>query len=105
MITVNEKTTAWLTVTCKDKTGALAAPATLQYQIDCLTSGVNILTLTSVPTPAAAQEIEIPSNLNAIQVPANQQEYRRVTVTAGYGGTDQITTYFDYAVVNLQFIQ
>lgn len=96
---VNEKSTAYLTVTCKDKAGAQAAPSALSYRIDCLTTGQVLLEDTAL---AAAAEVEItltPAQ-NAI-LGGNQQERRRVTVQATYGAADAVNAEFEYVVRNL----
>jgi len=104
MLTVNEGTSSWLTVTFKDKAGVLAAPSTLTYRIDCMTTGAAILAETTLAGPGSSVELHIPDELNAIQSPANALEYRRVTVVAVYGGGDQITSFYDYIITNLSFV-
>ena len=101
---VNERTTAYLTVTFKDKAGALAVPTQVQYRIDCLTSGQAVRALSTV-APASAVEITLSADDNAIRVDSNRAEIRRVTVVASYGGNaDQVTAFEDYSVTNLKFI-
>ena len=101
---VNENTSSWLNVALLDRAGAPAAPSVVSYRIDCLTSGASIVPKTDLSAPGATFDIHITSTQNAIQLPANQQEYRRVTVSATYGAGDDITAEFDYVVVNLRFI-
>lgn len=97
---VKEQSTSYLTVTFKDKAGAVAAPASATYRIDCLTTGTAIKAATAL-TPAATVEITIAPNENRIVTPGNTRERRRVTVTASYGASDGVNEEFDYDVVNL----
>lgn len=99
--TVNEATTAYLTVTFLDKDGAQAAPSSVSYRIDCLTTGAAVRASTPV-TPAASQvEITLDATDNAMQSTGNLTERRRVTVTASYGVGDQVQEQYDYLVKNL----
>lgn len=99
--TVNENTAAWLAVSLKDKTGALAVPASTRYRIDCVTTGAVIRDWTAGPT-TSSYELQIDADLNEMQSPTNNQELRRVTVEATYGAPgDRVTAEFDYALINL----
>jgi len=100
MTTVNEKSTSYLTVTPKDKDGVAATPTTLKYQIDCTTTGAVMKAETSL-TPGASVEITITPTENAINDQRNSSEERKITVTAGYGASDQVIEVFDYTVKNL----
>jgi predicted membrane-bound mannosyltransferase len=97
---VPEKTTCYVTATFRDKTGALAAPATVQYRLDCLTTGAALVALTSL-SAGSSVEIPVTPTQNAIQNAANQRETKRLTVIAGYGSGDQVTGQYDYLVQNL----
>lgn len=97
---VNEGSTAYLTVTLKDKGGALAAPATLTYSLHCLTTGA-VLRNEAALLPASQVEITLTPADNAIQVPANLYETRLVTVKAGYGAADALQEQYEYRVKNL----
>lgn len=104
MISLNERTTAYLTVTFKDKAGALAAPSAVTFRIDCLTSNQPVRGATAV-APAASVEIALTADDNAIRQYSNVSEIRRVTVVASYGSaSDQLTAEHDYAVTNLKFV-
>ena len=101
-ITVNEKTSSYLTVSFKNKAGVLDIPASIVYRIDCITNGIEILTDTVV-VPASVVEIIIPSSLNSIINNTNEKERRRVTVKATYGVgiEDAINDFYDFDVLNL----
>ena len=101
--TVNEGTSSWLTVSFKDKAGALAAPVAVNYRIDCLTTDTMVRDWTPVGTPLSVVEIALTSDDNDIITPANPVETRRVTIEAiyGIGDTDKATSEYDYVVRNL----
>ena len=101
MTTINERNSAWVQVTLRDKAGALAAPSTATYRIDCLTTGTEVKANTAIPSPPSQFEITLTDSDNAIIDAVNPQEYRRLTVTATYGAGDQIIAQFDYLITNL----
>lgn len=103
MPSVNEKTTAYLTVRFNDKTGAQQAPASATYRIDCLTTGTAIKAAAAL-TPAGSVEITLTPTDNRIVAAANVRETRRVTVSAIYGGSDEVHDQFDYDVENRSFV-
>jgi len=101
MSEVLEKSTHYLTVDFFDKTGAAATPSAVTYRVDCLTTGQNVLTDTSV-SAADSVEITLSPTVNAMQGANNLREQRRVTVIAQYGGAgDQAVGTFDYSVRNV----
>ena len=100
---VNENSTAYLTLTFKDKNGNLATPQTIIYNIHCLTNGQEIKGDTNV-TPASSVEITITPNENRIIDPNNKYERRLVTVTATYNANDEVTAEYEYKVLNLRYI-
>lgn len=97
---VNEGSTAYVTLTLRDKAGALAAPASLMYSLHCLTTGAALRSDVSL-TPASQVEITLTPADNAIQIPGNQYETRVLTVVAGYGATDALQEQYQYQVKNL----
>jgi hypothetical protein len=100
---VNEGSKAWLTVSFYDRTGVLAAPTTLTYQIYCLTTDtvVRVATALGIDT-----QIDIPLTAedNAIINQANGSEIKRVTLIAVYGAGDEIKAQYDYVVNNLSAV-
>ncbi len=101
MTTVNEGSTCYLDVSFKDKDGVLAAPTSISYRIDCLTTGAEIKEATVFSPPASSIEIEIDKTENAIQDQSNNSERRLVTVTGSYGAEDDIVEEFEYDVMNM----
>lgn len=97
---INEGDTAYLTVTFKDKTGALAVPVTVTWQCIDLDSGAEMQAETSV-SPGSSIEITIPVAANAMVDPAKAHETRRVIVKSTYGGSEAKNGQYDYRIRNL----
>lgn len=103
MLEVNDKSTAYVTVSFTDKDGAAASPSAVSYRVDCATTLAALVPDTSA-TPGASVEITVPASANAMQDPTNDFETKLVTVTATYGAGEQITGAFRYRVRNLNKI-
>lgn len=97
---VNEKSTCYLTVSFKDKSGAAAVPSTATYRVDDLGSGAQIVGDTSL-TVASSIEITLGQSINTMIGAGLASETRRVTVKAVYGAGDTVNAQYDYSVVNL----
>lgn len=97
---INEGTSAWLTVTFKDKAGANAAPSSATYQVDCLTTGTAVRAATAM-SAGASVEIALTESDTAIQNAGNATERRRVTVIGSYGAGDKVKAQYDFIVKNL----
>lgn len=100
MQSVTEKSTAYLTVVCKDKLGVAQTPATFTYRVDDVYTDTQVRGDTSL-TPASQIEITLTLADNTILNSLHSYEKRRVTVVAVYGIGDQVTDEFIYEVVNL----
>lgn len=97
---VNEGSTAYLSVSFKDKAGALATPASLTYSLRCLTTGAVLRD--AVPLTASSQvEITLTPADNTLQNPGNLYETRLLTIVAGYGASDALQDQYEYLVKNL----
>lgn len=105
MDAVNERTTRYLTAAFRSKTGTPAAPASVTYRVDCLTTGQNVRPWSAV-TPGASVEIVLDADDNALRVASNERELRRVTVVASYGAgaSDQVVAENDYEVRKVRFL-
>lgn len=97
---VNQDSTAYLTVTPKNKSGVAEAPDSMSYRIDCLTSAKQILDDTAL-VAASSVEITLTPTDNAIQAEANAYETKIVTVTCTYGASDGVKSQYHYKVRNL----
>lgn len=103
METVNEKSTAWLTVNSFDKDGVAEAPSTMTYRIDDVDSGTEILADTAL-TPATSVTIQLTPADNTLVDAARKQERHRVTVHTEFGVDDEHNEHFTYTVRNLEGI-
>ena len=103
-VTVNEGSTAYLTVNFKDKDGNALAPSSATWQVHDMRSGQVMQEETAIPGVGAVTTITIPPAVNAIVKPANPKEVRRVTVKAAYGSGQAINAEYDYTVINLAFV-
>jgi len=100
---VNEQSTAYLTVSFRDKAGALAAPTSIVYRIDDEQTRAQIRGDTAVQ-PAATVEITLTPADNALLSPSLAVERHVVTVIGGYGADDQVSAQYVYEVLNLQAV-
>lgn len=100
----NEKTTTYVPVSFRDKDGALAVPQAISYRVDCLSTNTEIIADTSFPSVASEIEITLPITATTIQDPLNDFERKLVTVTATYGGGEQVTGAYQFRVRNLSKI-
>lgn len=98
LLTVNEKSTAYLTVTFKDKAGNLAAPQSLTYRIDNPATGVEVRADTAL---TASDTVEITLTPADHTLAGASNERRRVTVKAVYGASDALNSQYDYQVLAL----
>ena len=99
--TVNEGSTSYLTVDFLDKDGNAAAPSSVSYRVDCLTSGAEIKADTAL---GASSQVEITLSAadNAIQDQTNERERRLVTVEASFGANDGVKDEYVYMLKNLR---
>lgn len=104
---VNEGTTSYAEIAFKDKDRDLAAPNSYTYRLDDVTDGTgddditNITADTTVSGPTSEEEIEFDATENKILDDDNEEELRRVTITADYGSDDEATANFYFRVTNL----
>ena len=101
MHSVNEKSTAWLTVELKDRNGVAQAPTSLSYRIDNVADGAEIRADTPI-TPAATVVITLTPADNTMQATTKSTERHRVTVVADYGVDDDHNDEYVYTVRNLK---
>jgi hypothetical protein len=101
---VNERSTAYLTVTPKDKAGTAQAPTSLTWRIDDVFTSQEILADTVVSGPGSTVELTLKPEHNRILTAGSTAERRRVTVTAVYGIDDQVCGEYVYEVVNLNAV-
>jgi hypothetical protein len=100
MDTVNERSSAYITVNFLDKTGAPAVPSTVTYSTKCRSTGTAIKTDVTV-TPAASVQITLDALDSAIQDSSNNTEIKVLTVKASYGANDECNAEYVWQVKNL----
>lgn len=98
---INEKSAFVLAFEIRDENDALEVPTTLDYQIDCLTTGAAIRASASI-TPASSGDIDILPADTTLQSQDNATELRVVTVTQDAGLDSQRIQQFRYEVKNLR---
>ena len=98
---VNEKSTAYLTVTFRDKAGAAQAPASARYRIDDVATGQQVRDDTDIDAPGSTVELRLEVEDNTLKNAIAAAEQRRVTVVAEYGAGDAVRAEYIYEVVNL----
>jgi hypothetical protein len=105
MTTINEQSSAFLSIDFFDDGEVAVAPARVLYRIDCVTNKVQVRPWTEV---IAAQRVRILINSsdNIVINRANPSEFRKVTIKAifGAGSGDQMTAEQEYTVKRLQFV-
>lgn len=101
---VNEKSTAYVEATFRDKDGTNAAPTGARYRIDCLTTNTQVKDWTTISSPVAVEEITVKPSENAIISSGNAQEVKRVTVEGTYGVDDSVYEQYDITVLNLSAV-
>lgn len=103
METVNERSTAFLTVAFRDKTGALAAPSSVTWEAHDKDSGVEMQAATAL-IPGPSIEITIPTTVNSMVNSAHHLETRVITIKALYGVDDGVNSVYEYQVQNLDHV-
>ena len=98
---VKERTTSYLTVEFKDKAGSLAAPASILYNVYCMTNALVLRADTAI-APGTSVELTLNATDNAIVNAASSRERRRVTIKAAYGTNDELNDQYEYYVQNLE---
>lgn len=101
--TVNEESSAYLTITFKDKSGNPVSPTSAVYRIDDVDSGTEIRADTAL---ASSSSVEITLTPIDNQILNNTLDYetKRVTVKAVYGASDGVNDQYEYVVKNLSKI-
>ena len=101
MLTINEKTTFWISGECKDANGVSVTPSLVTYDIIDVISA-NVVANAANFTPAnSTWEIEITANQNTMVNANLAKEYRKVNVLVEYGDSKQATEEYVYTLKNL----
>lgn len=103
--TLNDGSRCFVKAKFFDETGMPQIPTSLQYRVDCETTGQLILDWTFV-TPAAVVEVQIDATLNRIINRSNTLERKVVTFMANADPPESaFTEVQEYDLINLQAIQ
>lgn len=100
MFKVNEGTTAYVTFTFRNKSGAPEAPTTIRYWIDDVSSDQRVRESTAVD-PGSIVEVKLTTTDTQILNMSSISEERRITVRGEYGEDDAVVSEMFYEVVNL----
>ncbi len=100
MESINEQTTAYLTVTMLDKNEAEADPNSATYAVHDKDAGTQIIAPTAIAA-SGSQELTMTPAINTILDEDNLEETRVVTIEAVYGASDHLTDAYEYKVKNL----
>jgi hypothetical protein len=95
--TIVAGSTLWVTATFTDKDGAAMTPASVAYEIVCLTTDTTIND-SGTATPGTTSEIEVTDTENALITATNSQEKRRMIVTATDSNGDKAVATHDWYV-------
>ena len=99
--TVNERSSARLTVAFKDFDDNPSAPAEVYYTVFVRDTGLELKARTSI-TPAATVQITLSKNETQIVDNTKRQEAHSVLVEGIYSATDEVNDTFTFEVVNLK---
>jgi len=104
MPSINERSTAWLTITFKNKQGNIQAPNSFRYRIDSNT-GQSIRDWITISNPSGSHEITLAPSDNAIVGNRNSDaEEHTITINAIFGPDQERNEVYTYKVVNLNYI-
>ena len=98
--TINEGSSAFLTITFRDQTSVGITPTTAAYRLD--NAGVQVRGWEAFTPSSSSHIIEITGAENAILNPELAQEIMTVTVRWTYGTGSSGTESFEYVIKNLR---
>lgn len=102
---VNESSTAHLYATFYDATGALQTPVSVTYRIEDVSTGRLVRDDTSLSPNVEVEIVLTPEDNSLPEGSSLPCEKRRVTLTATYAASEQITSQYVYRVLNLAGIR
>ncbi len=101
---VKEKSVAYLTVTFKDRYGALVTPSWASWQVHDPENNTVLLIETAIAPLASSVTLTLTSAINTFIDPTHAEEVRRVTVKASGTVSTVANDEFDYNVINLTYL-
>ncbi len=90
-----------MTLVFTDEVGDPLIPATVDYRIDDMTNGTEIVAWTSLPSPAATMTFTIPGDNNTIEDEVHVKETQIFGVRVDDGLPGEGHSEFIYSVLNL----
>ena len=102
-VTINEQSTAVLTVNFYDTDDALAAPTSFDWYIDD-EDGNQVVAQQTVSSPSASHELTLLPEHNIILDDSKLVEVHILTVIATYGVSDGLTSYYRFGVRNINHV-
>jgi len=97
---INRESKIYLDVDFTDADGNAATPTSVEYRVDCRTTGRQLRDWTSVASPAAATEIELSGADTSIVDMGHATEIHSCTIRATYGAGDEFRTEYQFLVRN-----
>jgi len=102
--TVNEKTTAYVTASFKDKDGNLAQPTTSSYTVHDEDTGAELVSSTALSPTGGSVEIVLSGNAIKMHDETKTKETHVITVNATYAGGEELNAEFRFRVINLSHV-
>jgi hypothetical protein len=96
---VNENTQYPFRITLKDADDVLTAPTTLDWRLDCVTTGTEITSWTALGAASTVNHT-VPATANVMQDSANYVETKRITVSADRGTDTEVVQFLNYDLLN-----
>lgn len=101
---VNEGSVGYLTVTFKDEYNVPTAPVSATWEVHDLESGTELLAATSITPIASSVKLTLTPAINTFVDRKNDEETRRVTVKAVWGGLSGTNAEVDYDITDLTWV-
>jgi len=98
---VNEKSPLYLTFTFKDEVGAPLVPTTVEWRLDNVETGTQVVDWTNIGSPASSMAHTIPGTNNTIVNTLNVREERAFGLRLNAGLPAEAHQEFKYHVINL----
>ncbi len=101
MLSVNEKSPVFMTMSFKDELDVPLIPSTVDWRLDDKTNNEEIQPWTSIPTPSATMTLTVPGDDNVINDEANIKEEHVFGIRVDDGLPGEAYSELLYNVVNL----
>lgn len=102
MLSVNEKSPVRMTMVFTDFDGSPLIPATVEWRLDDLTNGAEVVGWTNLPGPTSTMTVIVPGSDNVIDDAENVKEVQLFGVRVDDGLAGEGHSEFAYNVANLK---